>query len=216
MTTTATRLLTVRACTIEGCSSPHKARGYCNRHWFKWRRNGDPLAGDLPRGTAPSYFRQEILSFEGDECLNWPFGKNKAGYGRVTLRGAPTSLVHVLVCGAKHGDRPTPDHEVAHNCGNPSCCNYRHLRWATRSENNLDRRAHGTSQDGERHYGCKLTDAQVEKIRAIGKSVPGKELAKQFDVAKSTISQILSGHHRVHKTGQLPAPKIPYSGGTAQ
>lgn len=33
----------VKVCTIDGCNRPHCARGWCNAHWQRWRRTGDPL-----------------------------------------------------------------------------------------------------------------------------------------------------------------------------
>lgn len=37
--------VTVRGiCSIEGCEKPHYARGWCKKHWYRWRRHGDPLA----------------------------------------------------------------------------------------------------------------------------------------------------------------------------
>ena len=33
-----------RRCTISGCIQKHCARGYCSRHWTKWKKYGDPLA----------------------------------------------------------------------------------------------------------------------------------------------------------------------------
>jgi hypothetical protein len=32
------------ACTIEGCDSPHEARGWCKKHYDRWAWHGDPLA----------------------------------------------------------------------------------------------------------------------------------------------------------------------------
>lgn len=32
-----------RICSIDGCTNPHLAKGYCNAHWKKWKRHGDPL-----------------------------------------------------------------------------------------------------------------------------------------------------------------------------
>lgn len=34
-----------RLCAIDGCEKPHKARGYCNRHYIAWKDHGNPLAG---------------------------------------------------------------------------------------------------------------------------------------------------------------------------
>lgn len=42
-------------CSVEGCDRPHCARGFCRRHWIRWRRYGDPLAGASfrePGGTC--------------------------------------------------------------------------------------------------------------------------------------------------------------------
>lgn len=33
----------VRTCTIEGCTKPLKSRGWCEMHYYRNRRNGDPL-----------------------------------------------------------------------------------------------------------------------------------------------------------------------------
>ena len=30
-------------CNLHGCNEPHFGRGYCNKHWQRWRRHGDPL-----------------------------------------------------------------------------------------------------------------------------------------------------------------------------
>lgn len=40
-------------CSIEDCGRPHFARGWCNMHWKRWRRHGDPLANHrLTRGVC--------------------------------------------------------------------------------------------------------------------------------------------------------------------
>jgi hypothetical protein len=39
-----------KACSIDGCGKPHKAHGWCQMHYFRWRRTGDPEA--LPRRRA--------------------------------------------------------------------------------------------------------------------------------------------------------------------
>lgn len=31
-----------RICSIDGCSNPSKARGWCGKHWTRWRHYGDP------------------------------------------------------------------------------------------------------------------------------------------------------------------------------
>lgn len=35
--------MTKRMCSIEGCGRPHYAKGWCNRHWERWRSHGDAM-----------------------------------------------------------------------------------------------------------------------------------------------------------------------------
>lgn len=39
-----------KACSVEGCETPAVARGWCNRHYQRWRSKGDPG----PASNAPS------------------------------------------------------------------------------------------------------------------------------------------------------------------
>lgn len=39
----------VRACTVEGCERPLRARGYCATHWARWRKYGSPDLPNRPR-----------------------------------------------------------------------------------------------------------------------------------------------------------------------
>lgn len=40
----------MRRCEVAGCGREHKARGYCNTHWMRWRKHGDPLDDALIDG----------------------------------------------------------------------------------------------------------------------------------------------------------------------
>jgi hypothetical protein len=60
-----------------------------------------------------------------------------------------TLYAHRLMCQLAHGDPPTPDHIAAHSCGrgHEGCVNPNHLSWKTYSENELDKRVHGTTRN---------------------------------------------------------------------
>jgi hypothetical protein len=73
------------------------------------------------------------------------------------------------------------------NCSNDRLDNQ---YWGTRKENMQDSVLAG-KMGGENHYAAILTDAQVGRIREMGKQFTGVELARIFKVSKSLISAIL-------------------------
>ena len=62
-------------------------------------------------------------------------------HARLNVKGRTVSVARV-VCEEAHGPPPSPKHEAAHNtpngCVGGLCVNGNHLRWATKSENQLD------------------------------------------------------------------------------
>lgn len=120
-------------------------------------------------------------------------------YPSVTLRHGHRRPVHVLVCEAFHGAKPSPEHEVAHWDGDPTNNAAENLRWATRAENSGDARRHGTSplaigEGGERNGHARLTWADVDAIRKACSA--GASQASQvalFDVGKSQVHNIVTG-----------------------
>jgi hypothetical protein len=123
----------IEACTI--CGGQVFGRGLCRIHWKRWRKYGDPL---LTKNAPPGEhlrFLTDALAYEGDECLLWPFGKQRAGYGAVTGKTASN-----LMCEMAYGPAPEGMPEAAHSCDNPPCINKRHLRWASHAGNMADSR----------------------------------------------------------------------------
>lgn len=174
-----------KGCSIQGCEKPHFALGLCLAHYTRKRRHGDPLGGGTSRGE-PARWLLEHTSHQGESCLLWPYARGSGGDALVTSGGKQVSAAAEM-CRLVYGAPPTPKHECAHNCGNGhlGCMNPSHLRWATRTENHLDKNLHGTMQRGERHYGSILTEDQVRLIRSSSKS--GRSLAEEFGVDPGTI-----------------------------
>ena len=176
----------MKPCIIEGCDRPSYVRGWCRSHYKRWERHGSPTAGGTFLGALPAFISTAI-GYRGNDCLLWPFGK-RHGYGAVYENGRQTSA-HIVVCKAVHGPRPSPRHEAAHSCGVSACVNPRHLRWATGSENQMDRVAHGTHNRGERHNMAKLSAEQVQAIRSRTGQTQ-KEIAREFGVDRAHVSFI--------------------------
>lgn len=122
---------------------------------------------------------------------------NKDGYVRVVLNNSPAApkdmLVHVLVLSAFKGPRPEGK-ESRHLNGVPDDNRLDNLDWGTPVENAADRALHGTQVRGEKHSHAKLTDAQVQEIRAS--DLPQKQLGQAYGVTQQTISDIKTGRRR--------------------
>jgi hypothetical protein len=120
-----------------------------------------------------------------------------AGYSKLVMclpgNKRKTIRVHVLVCETFHGPRPF-GHAVAHADGDRSNNRADNLRWATYTENEADKRAHGTAARGERQGLSQLTADKVREIRtraAAGETQ--RSLAHAFGVCKASIQTAISG-----------------------
>lgn len=115
-------------------------------------------------------------------------------------------LLHRLVARAFLGEPPTDKHEVAHKDGVKANIHFRNLRWATHSENEADKKAHGTfrhaSYKGEAHPGAKLTDVDVLSIRQdLASGVSRKVLALRHGVTGAHIYRVATGRARMAASG---------------
>jgi len=45
--------VTTKSCSIQGCTKPPKARGWCQTHYMQWYREGHPTQGNRVRRTGP-------------------------------------------------------------------------------------------------------------------------------------------------------------------
>jgi hypothetical protein len=131
----------------------------------------------------------------GEDCLMWPYSKGDHGYGKLTAADGKRVGAHRYVCQLVRGDPPTPEHEAAHSCGQGhiGCVNPHHLEWKTHTENEADKRAHGTHTRGERSARAKLTEQQVIDIVDLRGVESQTKLAKRFGVSPGTVADIHCG-----------------------
>lgn len=189
-------------CSIPGCRKRHHAKGYCNAHYWRWCQYGNPLAGRTMNGMPEAYFEEVVLTYQGDECLIWPYARNSNGYGHLCVDGRVRNA-HREVCKRVHGPAPTPKHEAAHSCGkgHEGCVTKGHLSWKTKQQNQADKIIHGTHARGEEAAGAKLTAADVHQIRSLKGEVSQRILAERFGVSQWAIGDILRGR----RWGWLPS-----------
>lgn len=194
-------------CAVEGCGKPIHLRQWCNAHYIRWRRHGDPEGGGptLAARGEPARWMRERLGHNGRDCLFWPFGRTGSGYG-VIYDGAGQERTHRWVCEKVHGAPPSALHEAAHTCGNGhlGCVSGGHLYWATGIENAADRDQHGRTSRGETHVTAKLTNEAVLAIYRLRGGQTYEATAAQFGTSKGAVADILNGRSWTWLTGAKP------------
>lgn len=178
-------------CTIDGCGELVLARSMCKKHYHRWHRHGDPRKG--MRAPVQQFLAMVLAAPPTDECIFWPFSRNKDGYPHMDRTVAGSSSVCNVICQRVYGPAPTPKHEAAHECGNGrlGCINPKHLRWATHRENMDDAISHGSMNRGETNCNARLTEASIPLIREM-RGTP-KAIGIEFGVSQATIRAVLIG-----------------------
>ena len=182
-----------KVCEHISCDRGAYARGWCLKHYKRWRRNGSIYA--LQRSSPDSTLLERFLSTgwtEVDEgCWEWSGGRKRFGHGYVTYKGKDIPT-HRLAYETWVG--PIPEgHVVRHKCDNPPCINPDHLETGTHADNSRD------MVERDRFF-SKLTREDVIEIRQ-GLTMPGisqYHLADAYGVSASTISRINTNDHWRH------------------
>ena len=127
----------MKTCNIDGCEKRHYARGFCRMHHARWRRHGDPLAGGTWYATPEEAFLARTEPLCWSDCIVWTGATTSDGYGQLRVNGR-VARAHRWAWERENG--PIPDDMVIdHTCFERSCVNTRHLRLATRAQNNANR-----------------------------------------------------------------------------
>lgn len=184
-------------CAFPGCDRPSNipgtAKGFCGAHYRRLKLYGDP-AGEAAKRIGPvqEWVQNVAVTFASDECLIWPFARSCKGYAIWTVGGRP-QMAHRVIFEMAGGPPPSADHVAAHNCFNGAggCVNPLHIRWATQSENEMDKVTSGTSNRGARHGMSKLTEEDVQAIRKMAGLKTQGEIARQFNISKWTVGDII-------------------------
>lgn len=161
--------------------------------------------GERGEGSAIRFIRQHEQYPHEDWCLIWPFSKTR-GYGTFGYLGK-RYYAHRFMCEMANGKAPSEIHEAAHSCGDAGCVNPRHLSWKTPTGNGLDCREHGTHVRHRYGNAGKITAQQAETIRGLKGVKTLRDLAEEYGVSESAISNVWVGktHYRPSKINHWTA-----------
>jgi hypothetical protein len=106
--------------------------------------------------------------------------------------GQKRRKIHILVCETFHGPRPGPGYQVAHWDGDKSNNSAANLRWATASENGMDKIHQDRHTRGVRNGSAKLTEGEVRQIRDLDHSPMTKiQIGKAYGVSDGMVGFII-------------------------
>lgn len=121
-------------CAVPNCGSPIDYRDWCDKHYQRWLKHGDPTVTKLEWDPIVRLKRDVAYTASGCWIYN---GKDpcSSGYQRWYV-GGKRYLVHRWTY--EHFVGPIPDgHQIDHLCRVPPCCNPEHLRPLTPRQNAL-------------------------------------------------------------------------------
>ena len=179
-------------CKIEGCESRVIGWGWCESHYRRWKKYGDPLFSGVPlaerflkRVDKNGPMSQHHLAY--GQCWQWIGNVNKSGYGIYAFsRFEKRQLAHRL--SYELFVAPIPDGLVIdHRCRNTGCVRPDHLQPVTRRLNTLRgfsppalrilqthcKRGHKFNEENtyvnpkNRSRHCRICAKELERIRRV-------------------------------------------------
>lgn len=110
-------------CSVDGCSGSVQARGWCSKHYGRWRRRGTT---ELPKPQPLDDRLMRHARFDFDTgCIEWTACVDPDGYGRIKVDGQ-TRMAHRVAYEMFVGPIPEGLH-LDHLCRNRKCINPHHL-----------------------------------------------------------------------------------------
>ena len=138
--------------------------------------------------TGHAYLQVAICSHMSEDCLFWPFAKDRQGYGKVFYQGK-TERAHRVAYKLVHGYWPEPN--GLHSCDQPSCFNPFHIRSGSHKDNQLEKACKGRQIRGEKHKCSKLTPELVRELRREYPSTSLRKLSVKFGIDRKTCAGII-------------------------
>ncbi len=197
-------------CSVKDCNNPKFKKGWCTKHYYRWKRHGDPEV-TLTREYRPKGMsKTEIVNWHlkratpcENGCLIANCSLDAHGYPSLSIGGKNYSL-HRAVIEVTSGKVPDRNEVVRHTCDTPRCINPAHLILGSVQDNSNDMVERGRSPRGEKSAHSRLTEADVKEIVHLYlKGANYKSLAERFGVHRMTINDIFRRRTWRHVTQDL-------------
>ncbi len=119
-----------RTCSIKGCERLAKTRGWCDTHYKRWWKHGDPLAARPIQTVEPRY----VCSIDGCDRKHYSHGWCAAHEHRWEKHGDPLADVPLLADRRKHQRCTIAGCEKEHSAR--GWCGMHYHRWEKHGDPN--------------------------------------------------------------------------------
>jgi len=194
-----------RKCEVDNCNAKHYGRGYCSKHFRRFKRHGNPLIV-LPKSIKPTnkievsmqqHFESKFVREDINKCWEWLGAKDKDGYGDFNFIKGYQSYAKLKahrVSYEFYKGKISKGLMACHTCDNRGCVNPHHIFIGTAQDNATDMVKKKRSMSGERNNKAKLTIQDVKHIKSyLYQGVKRMVLSEIYKVHPDTISRIKTG-----------------------
>jgi hypothetical protein len=214
---------TFKQCSVSGCTSPYYGKSYCNKHYLRWKRHGDPLATTrAPIGSGCIHvcgyrvicfgyrrYYEHVMIAERALGHKLPKGAEVHHVNGIKSDNAPSNLV---ICPNRTYHMLLHIRAAAIDaCGNPE---WRSCLYCGKHDAIENLRPHGilwyhkpcaaAYQRARKETSTKISSKGRRKaiatpsvrmeIKALRQSgVSGKDVASKYGLSESYVSQIYTG-----------------------
>lgn len=133
-------------CSVKGCETRSRSRGWCQKHYLRFRAHGDPMAYRPNELPFRDKFKSKVELIPFSTCHWWTGWTDKYGYGQTTKDGkfikAHRAAYEIYI-------GPIPGGLlVCHTCDEPSCVRPSHLFVGSHKDNAADMMKKGRWANG--------------------------------------------------------------------
>lgn len=185
-------------CIADGCFRLGISKSMCDKHYRRWRRNGNPdtLTRNVHEGNDEERFHQKYIK-QDDGCWLWTGNTrvNAKGmvYGRHHAEGKSINA-HRFSWQLANGPIPK-DAFICHRCDVPLCVNPEHLFCSDHQGNMDDMKQKGRTDNRRgqaKWWRAKLTNEQAEEIRADN-TLSQSKIGEKYGISQTTVGRIKRG-----------------------
>jgi hypothetical protein len=182
-------------CSVPGCGCRHYQRGFCTKHFARWKRHGDPAITLRPwLNWSPEETFRHWMPDDPPISGCWPWRGRVGAHGYGLIGSRDRHLRANRVAFELFNGPIGTGLVIRHTCDNPVCVNPAHLLAGTDAENSQDMVDRGRQQRGSRHRQTHLSEEDVRQIRiwhSAGDRTK-KELAGMFGISRSAVGLIVN------------------------